>query len=250
MLRATDIVTGYGNTEVIHGASLEAAEGDITIIIGPNGSGKSTLFKSINGVLPTWEGSVSLHGDDLSGLRAHERVSYGMMTVPQGGNVFPKMTVRENLIMGGYTISDEERTENIQSVYEEFPELERFSNKQADTLSGGQQTMLAIGRSMMSDPEYLLMDEPSTGLAPNLVDQVFERIIDLNTHTGKSFLIIEQNVRKALEITDWVYVLDQGEVEYGGHIEDFVSEDELMAMYIGNKSEEDHSDSIAEEEPV
>jgi branched-chain amino acid transport system ATP-binding protein len=236
MLRAENIVTGYGTTKVIRSASLEAPKGDITTIIGPNGSGKSTFFKAISGVLDVWEGRVELFDEDLTEMRAHERVRNGISVVPQGGNVFPKMTVRENLLMGGYTVSSEKRAENIQRVYEEFPKLEAHSKKRAETLSGGQQTMLAIGRTMMTDATYLLMDEPSTGLSPGIIDQVFERIEQLNEERDKSFLIIEQNVRKALEITDWVYVLDQGTVRYHGHIDDFVSEDELIDMYIGKKS--------------
>jgi branched-chain amino acid transport system ATP-binding protein len=236
MLKGTNIVTGYDQLEVIHGCDLEVPQGEITTIIGPNGSGKSTLFNTINGSLDVWDGEIELHGEDITNLKPNERVKKGLCTVPQANMVFPKMTVRENLLMGGYTLfpDKDQIRDNINRAFEDFPRLGERESQMGEKMSGGEQAMLAIARALMADPSYLLMDEPSLGLAPDIVEDVFEKVETLNEERDISFLLVEQNVRRALEVTDWVYVLDMGEIVFKGRRDEFVDEDELIQMYIGS----------------
>jgi branched-chain amino acid transport system ATP-binding protein len=246
MLQGKNIVTGYGQLEVLHGCDIQVPEGEITTIIGPNGSGKSTLFNTLNGSLEVWNGSITLHEEDTTNLKPNERVKRGLCTVPQANKVFPKMTVRENLLMGGYTIfpDKEQIQENINQAFEDFPRLAERESQVGEKMSGGEQAMLAIARALVAEPDYLLMDEPSLGLAPDIVDDVFEKIERLNQDRDISFLLVEQNVRTALEVTDRVYVLDMGEIVFEGRTEDFVDEDELIQMYIGSESPNQEGEKI------
>jgi len=231
-LVGNNIVTGYGTHEIIHDVSVQAHDG-VTCIFGPNGSGKSTLMKSLNGILPVWSGEVTYGGTDLTGLSPADIVEEGIVTLPQDGGLFPDLTVRENLKIGGYTVSDKSVVkERRDDVLEAFPPLEEQLGAKTKSLSGGQQMMLAFARSMMIGADTFLLDEPSAGLAPSLVDDVFGMIEQL-TEFGAQVILIEQNVRAALKIADYVYILAQGELQFEGVPEDLSDEDELIELYLG-----------------
>jgi len=229
-LVAEDIVTGYGNHTVIDGVSVESRDG-ITCIFGPNGSGKSTLLKTLAGTVPVWEGTVSHRGEDISANTPHENVSRGITMLPQDGGVFGNLTVRENLLLGGYTVK-ENREQRYDEVLDAFPELEAKLDAKGASLSGGQQMMLSFGRAMMTGAEVYLLDEPSSGLAPSLVDDVFEMAGRL-VQSGAQVMLIEQNVRDAMRIADYVYILAQGRLQFEGEPESLTDEDELVEVYLG-----------------
>lgn len=229
-LVADDIVTGYGNHTVIESVSVESRDG-ITCIFGPNGSGKSTLLKSLAGVVPVWSGEITHRGTDITTNTPHENVERGVTMLPQDGGIFGNMTVRENLLLGGYT-AKQNRDERYDEVLEAFPELEAKLDAKGHSLSGGQQMMLSYGRAMMTGAELYLLDEPSSGLAPSLIDDVFEmteRLVD----SGAQVFLIEQNVREAMRIADYVYILAQGQLQYDGEPEQLADEDELVDLYLG-----------------
>jgi branched-chain amino acid transport system ATP-binding protein len=227
---------GYGQNQVLHDLTMAVKPGRVNTIIGPNGSGKSTALKTINGLVPVWSGTVHVLGQDVTDASPRDIVDMGVITVPQGGGVFPEMTVRENLRMGAYLESDGDVIRaRFDEVFEMFPVLEERQEQLAGSLSGGQQAMLSLGRGIMPDPEFLLLDEPSVGLAPNLIDDVFEHLETLK-RSGVDMLLIEQNVRKVLDIADYVYVLDQGCVTFEGGQDELRDEDELIEMYLGRRS--------------
>lgn len=231
------VTTGYGETEVLHGLSAEIASDRVNCIIGPNGSGKSTTLKTISGLLPVWEGRISVNDQDISGDEPWEIVEKGVVMLPQGSQVFPDLTVRENLRVGAYLLDESDHVdERFDYVYDLFPVLEDRADTRAKSLSGGQQTMVAMGRALMPDPTFLLLDEPSAGLAPDLVDEVFEQIRHLKD-AGVDMVIVEQNVRKVLEIAEYVYVFEQGELAFSGESEEFRDRDQLMEMYLGRRQE-------------
>lgn len=228
--------SGYGQNQVLHDLTMTVEPGIVNCIIGPNGSGKSTALNVMNGLVPVWDGTIRILGEDVTDKTPREIVERGIITVPQGGRVFPEMTVRENLRLGGYLESDDGvLAERYDTVYETFPVLEERSDQRAGSLSGGQQAMLALGRSLMADPTYLLLDEPSVGLAPNLIEEVFEHLERLKS-TGVDMLIVEQNVRKVLEIAEYIYILDQGSVRFDGAKDELTDEDELVDLYLGRRS--------------
>lgn len=229
-LSATDIVTGYGNHTVIDGVSVESRDG-ITCIFGPNGSGKSTLLKTLAGTVPVWEGKITHRGTEITGNTPHQNVEQGITMLPQDGGVFGKLSVRENLLLGGYTAS-EHRTERLDEVLDAFPELENKLDAKGKSLSGGQQMMLSYGRAMMTGAEVYLLDEPSSGLAPSLVGDVFEMTERL-VESGAQVFLIEQNVRDAMRIADYVYILAQGKLQFEGSPAELTDEDELVELYLG-----------------
>lgn len=231
-LVAEDVVTGYGSSEILHGVSVRSHDG-VTCIFGPNGSGKSTLIKVLNGILPVWSGSIRYGDTDITDYGANEVVSSGIITLPQDGGLFPNLTVRENLRMGGYTVADKDVvSERIETALAAFPALEDKLDMKALSLSGGQQMMLSFGRAMVSDSDVYLLDEPSAGLSPALVDDVFDQIGTLIDH-GAQIVLVEQNVRAALRIADHVYILAQGEKQFDGPPSDLSEEDELIELYLG-----------------
>lgn len=231
-LVAEDVVTGYGSSEILHGISVRSHDG-VTCIFGPNGSGKSTLLKALNGMVPIWSGSVRYGDTDLTDYDANQVVASGIITLPQDGGLFPNLTVRENLRMGGYTVSDKSVVEDhIEEALTAFPALEDKLSNKAKSLSGGQQMMLSFGRAMVSDSDVYLLDEPSAGLAPSLVDDVIDQVRTLVDH-GAQVLLVEQNVRAALRIADHVYILAQGEKQFDGPPADLSEEDELIELYLG-----------------
>lgn len=227
-----DIVTGYGSHEVLHGVSVESRDG-VTCIFGPNGSGKSTLLKALNGRIDVWSGSVRYGDRDFTAAGTAELVAEGIVTLPQDGGLFQNMTVRENLRLGGYTIEDKSTvTERIEQALEAFPVLREKLDDRARSLSGGQQMMLSFARAMVADSEVYLLDEPSAGLAPSLVNDVIEQVERLVAH-GAQVLLVEQNVRSALRIADHVYILAQGETQFDGEPSELSEEDELIELYLG-----------------
>jgi ABC-type branched-subunit amino acid transport system ATPase component len=231
-LVAEDVVTGYGSSEILHGVSVRSHDG-VTCIFGPNGSGKSTLIKALNGIVPVWSGSVSYGDTDLTDYNANQVVESGIVTLPQDGGLFPNLTVRENLKMGGYTVDDKSAVEDrIDEALAAFPDLQGKLPNKAKSLSGGQQMMLSFARAMVSDSDVYLLDEPSAGLAPALVDDVIEQVRTLVDH-GAQIMLVEQNVRAALRIADHVYILAQGEKQFDGPPSELSEEDELIELYLG-----------------
>jgi len=227
-----NLVSGYGNHRVVDGVSVESRDG-VTCVFGPNGSGKSTLLKTLAGVVPAWEGTVEHRGTDLTGNRPAENVHRGVTMLPQDGGIFGNLTVRENLLLGGYTVDDGTvREERFDEVLSAFPELEGKLDEKGRSLSGGQQMMLSYGRAMMTGGEVYLLDEPSSGLAPSLIDQVFEMTRRL-VESGAQVVLIEQNVREALRIADYVYILAQGQLQFEGTPDDLTDEDDLVELYLG-----------------
>jgi branched-chain amino acid transport system ATP-binding protein len=232
-LEATDLVSGYGDAIIVDGASLEMREGEMVTIIGPNGAGKSTFLKTIVGLLRVREGRVVFQGEDVTDLSAEEAIEHGICFVPQTDNVFGNLTVRENLKMGGWSLADDAVFEaRVQEVYDRFPELERRVDTPANNLSGGQQQMVAMGAGLMLDPDLLILDEPSAGLAPDLVDDMFEKITEIN-ESGTSILMVEQNARRALEESDRGVVLDMGEDRLEGTGAELLESEEVAELYLG-----------------
>ncbi len=232
-LAADTIVTGYGKQEIVHGVSLTAEAGKITCIFGPNGCGKSTLLKAIAGALPVWRGTASLDGTVLSNLPVHEVVRQGLVLMPQGGGVFPRLTVMENLRMGGYAIADKRLVEaRIEALIEQYPSLARRRRTLAGALSGGEQAMLSLARALVSEPRFILLDEPSAGLSPAMVLETLERITTL-TRQGIGILMVEQNIREAMPIADRLYILAAGEKRFEGSPADVRDDRQIMDIYMG-----------------
>jgi branched-chain amino acid transport system ATP-binding protein len=233
MLTAENIVTGYGKQEIVHGVSLSAEAGKITCIFGPNGCGKSTLLKAIAGALPVWSGTASLGDATLSNLAVHEVVRQGLVLMPQGGGVFPRLTVMENLRMGGYAIADRRLVEQrIEALIEQYPSLARRRRTAAGSLSGGEQAMLALARALVSEPRFILLDEPSAGLSPAMVIETLERITTLTAH-GIGIVMVEQNIREAMPIADKLYILAAGERRFEGRPQDVRDDRQIMDIYMG-----------------
>ncbi|MEE6208894.1 ABC transporter ATP-binding protein [Salarchaeum sp. III] len=227
-----DAVTGYENSEILHGVSMRSRDG-VTCIFGPNGSGKSTLIKALGGKLPLWSGSKRRGDRDLTNANASDMVDSGIITVPQDGGLFPTMSVKENLLLGGYTVDDKQTVQGrIDEALAAFPVLEDFLSAQAKSLSGGQQMMLSFARAMVSGADIFLLDEPSAGLAPSLVDDVMEQVQTL-VDNGKQVVLVEQNVKAALPTADHVYILAQGSTQYDGPPSGLAEEDELIELYLG-----------------
>ena len=233
MLEVKDLHVYYGMIHAIKGVSFEVNEGEIIALIGSNGAGKTTILHTISGLLSPKAGSIQFEGNELTKIPAHKIVSLGMAQVPEGRRVFPSMTVLQNLRMGAYTRTDRaEKEAALGMVFKRFPRLEERRNQPAGTLSGGEQQMLAMGRALMSNPKIILMDEPSMGLSPILVNEIFDIIASVNK-TGTTVLLVEQNARKALNIADRAYVLETGRVVGGGNAKDLLHDDSIRKAYLG-----------------
>ncbi|MCU4751441.1 ATP-binding cassette domain-containing protein [Halobacteria archaeon AArc-curdl1] len=231
-LVADEIITGYGNHTVIDGVSVETRPG-VTCIFGPNGSGKSTLLKALIGAVPVWSGSIHYGNTDITHTTAHENLKHGIVMLPQDGGIFGKLTVKENLQLGGYQVDDRSvREARLEHVLDTFPDLEPKLGAKGHSLSGGQQMMLSFGRAMMTGADLYILDEPSSGLAPSLIDDVFGMAQSL-VDQGAQVILVEQNVREALRIADYVYILAQGELQFDGPAADLLDEDELVNLYLG-----------------
>jgi branched-chain amino acid transport system ATP-binding protein len=233
LLRVERIDAAYGKVRILHGVSMVVRPAEVVSIIGPNGAGKSTVLKSVMGLLKPSAGEVVFDGRSIAGLRPDQVVRQGVAYVPQGRIVFKDMTVTENLEMGAYTLGDRGRQrELMEGVFAIFPRLGERPRQQAGTMSGGEQQMLAMGRAMMSEPKMILMDEPSLGLAPLFVEQVFDRIGELKAQ-GMTLLLVEQNAVKSLSISDRAYVLELGRNRFTGTGADLLADDRVRRLYLG-----------------
>lgn len=231
-LRARNVEAGYDRHQVLHGVSFESRDG-VTCIFGPNGSGKSTFLKTLNGIVPVWSGTVTYGDVDITETKTEDLVTEGIATLPQGGGIFGSLSVEENLLVGAFTVRDEAVIERRKSeVLDVFPALSDKLNQKARDLSGGQQMMVSLGRAMMTGADTYLLDEPSAGLAPRLVDDAFELVSRL-VDQGAQVVLVEQNVRAALRLADYVYILAEGEVQFDGVPGDLSEEDELIELYLG-----------------
>lgn len=231
VLEVKRLTAGYGGPPVIDGVSIVAGRGAITAIVGPNGAGKSTLLKAIAGLIRPTAGKVTVLGTDVTGQPAERLVSKGVAYVPQVANVFPDLTIRENLDMGGYSRKSGVR-ERIEQLFLLFPDLAASSHRRANTLSGGQRTMLALARGLMVDPAVLILDEPSAGLAPKFQGLIWERIEEIKA-TNVAVLVIEQNTRETLRHAQWAYVLVLGQNRLEGPGKDLLEDEEVINLYVG-----------------
>ena len=235
LLELDDVVSGYGDAIIVHGVDMSVADGEMVTIIGPNGAGKSTLLKTVVGVVQARDGSITFDGADITGLPPEDVVEHGICYVRQNDNIFPNLSVMENLKMGAWPAQGEEWfdfEERLKEVYRQFPVLEERTDQPAGALSGGQQQMVAMGTATILDPDLLVLDEPSAGLAPQLVEEVFEKIVAIND-AGTTVLMVEQNARTALESSDRGFVLDMGEDRFEGTGEELLNSDEVAELYLG-----------------
>ena len=232
MLKVNDINVYYGANHAIKNISFEVNDGEIVTLIGANGAGKTTTLQTISGLLHTRTGSIEFMGKNIVGVPPHKVVAHGLAQVPEGRRVFLQMTVEENLQMGAFTRPNSEIDPGIADVYERFPRLKERRKQIAGTLSGGEQQMLAMGRALMSKPKLLMLDEPSMGLAPILVEQIFDIIRELN-HAGVTILLVEQNARMALSIAHRGYVLETGKIVATGTGEQLLEDEAVKKAYLG-----------------
>lgn len=232
MLKVNDINVYYGSIHAIKGVSFEVNEGEIVTLIGANGAGKSTVLKTVSGLLHSKTGSVEFLGNSISGVAPHKIVKSGLAQVPEGRRIFLQMTVEENLDMGAFTQGGKTVNDDMAKVYDQFPRLKERRKQIAGTLSGGEQQMLAMGRALMSRPKLLMLDEPSMGLAPILVEQIFD-IIKLLHKDGTTILLVEQNAQMALSVADRAYVLETGKITLSGTGEELIRSDEIRRAYLG-----------------
>ena len=232
LLELHDIHTYYGNIEALKGVSLRVEEGEVVTLIGSNGAGKSTTLRSISGLTPPREGSIRFEGREIGETAAQDIVRLGISQSPEGRHCFPRMTVRENLDMGAYLRRDKDVASDLDRVFDLFPRLKEREKQKAGTMSGGEQQMLAIGRALMANPKLLLLDEPSLGLAPVIVDRIYEIIREIN-HRGVTILLVEQNANAALEAAKRGYVLEVGEVALADDAEKLLSNPDVQKAYLG-----------------
>lgn len=233
MLKIDNIDVYYGAIHALKGISLEVKEGEIVTLIGANGAGKSTTLRTISGLLKPKTGSITFLGQDIAGVRAHEIVKKGISQVPEGRRVFAEMTVMENLDLGAFVRKDKAGIQqDLKHVFELFPRLEERKNQSAGTLSGGEQQMLAMGRALMSRPKLLLLDEPSMGLAPLLIKEIFNIIVDINK-SGTTVLLVEQNANMALSIANRAYVLETGRITLSGRAKELAASEDVRKAYLG-----------------
>ena len=233
MLEVKDLQVYYGMIQAIKGISFEVNQGEVIALIGANGAGKTTILHTVTGLLAPKKGSIMFEGQDITKVPAHKIVSMGMAHVPEGRRVFAQLSVYDNLKMGAYTRTDKnEIEESLEMVYKRFPRLEERKNQMAGTLSGGEQQMLAMGRALMSKPKIILMDEPSMGLSPIFVNEIFDIIQEVSA-SGTTVLLVEQNAKKALSIADRAYVLETGNIALEGDAKILMNDDSIKKAYLG-----------------
>jgi branched-chain amino acid transport system ATP-binding protein len=234
ILRVTDLAVSYGAIAALNGISFEVAAGSIVTLIGGNGAGKTTTLRTISGLLRAKRGSIRFLGEDLTALPAHKIVARGLCHVPEGRMIFSNLSVDENLAMGAYLQNDAAlNAKNRDYVFSIFPRLSERLRQTAGTLSGGEQQMLAIGRALMSNPKFLMLDEPSLGIAPRLISTIFEKIVEINRVHGITILLVEQNANLALEVSRYAYVLETGRVAMEGESKQLRTDPRLKATYLG-----------------
>ena len=233
MLEVKNLEVYYGVICALKGISFEVNEGEIVSLIGANGAGKTTMMQSVVGLIPKKSGTVTFNGQDITKTPCHKIVQLGMTQVPEGRRIFQELSVYENLLMGAYSTRDQQRFKtDLDSIFDRFPRLKERRNQIAGTLSGGEQQMLAMSRALMSHPKLLMLDEPSMGLAPILVDQIFDIIKELHA-SGTTILLVEQNATKALQIADRAYVLETGKITLSGTGAELAQSDEVRKAYLG-----------------
>ena len=232
LLKVQGLKSGYGAVEVLRGVDLQVMPGETVALLGSNGAGKTTLNLTLSGLVAMRAGQVQFDGQDITGLHSREVVSHGLIHVPEGRKVFPNLSVHENLELGAFTRGRERRAQNLDKVYDTFPRLKERVTQLAGTLSGGEQQMLAIGRGLMAEPRLLILDEPSLGLSPLLVEEMFTLIAQLRS-TGLAVLLVEQNVGQSLDIADRAYVMENGMIRFTGTPADLLASDTLRQAYLG-----------------
>ncbi len=232
MLNITELESGYGDLQILRKISLTVEKGEIVALLGPNGAGKTTTLKTIMGILPDISGEIVFDGKNINDFSTHNISKMGLSYIPEDRRLFPGMTVIDNLLMGGYSLTKEETKDNLAKVFDLFPRLEERKKQYAGTMSGGERQMLAIGRGLMLDPKMIIVDEPSLGLAPNLVEDTFAVFSDLQKE-GVTILVVEQNVNLTLEHSDRAYILEQGEINMEGKSEDLKENEYVQNVYLG-----------------
>lgn len=232
MLQVEDLTAGYGDVRILRGASFTVTEGQIVALIGANGAGKTTALKTISGLLPAQSGRILFGGEPIHNWPSHRTVAAGLVQVPEGRHLFSHMSVDENLLLGSFRRGRSKRAQTLEHVYALFPRLEERKNQLAGTLSGGEQQMLAVGRALMTQPRLLMLDEPSLGLAPLIVMDIF-RIIREIRETGTTVLIVEQNAVQTLRMADYGYVLENGEIVLEGSGEQLLQNEQIRSAYLG-----------------
>ena len=233
MLEASNVSAGYGMVQILWEVSFKIKEKEIVSIIGPNGAGKTTLVKTIMGLLPATSGTIQFKGENIQNLPPYEIVKKKISLIPEGRDIFPKMNVEENILLGAYTIKDKQRVQDSKErIFQIFPVLRKKQKALAQTLSGGEQQMLVIGRSLMSNPELLILDEPSLGLAPIIVAKVLDTLRQINDE-GVAVLLVEQNIRDSLNIANRAYVLEEGKIIIDGKGRELLSNDHIKEVYLG-----------------
>jgi branched-chain amino acid transport system ATP-binding protein len=234
MLEIKNLTVNYGAINALHGISLSVPTGSIVTLIGSNGAGKTTTLKTISGLLKPKSGEIIYDGKNIAGLPPHSVVARGLSHVPEGRMIFANLSVRENLQMGAYLVRDKKVVRrDLESVFAAFPRLKERAQQIAGTLSGGEQQMLAIGRALMSQPKFLMLDEPSLGLAPLLVKAIFEKIVEINRERGLTILLVEQNANRALEISNFGYVLETGKITLQGDSASLRQNPQVKSAYLG-----------------
>jgi len=236
MLEVGELVSGYGKSEVLKGVTLEVNTGQIVTIIGPNGAGKTTLFRTIFGLLPVRRGKILFENEDLSKGAPLSRIRKGIALVPQGRNVFPDLSVLENMEMGAYSVNDNEQVgKSMEECYRLFPVLRERKGQRAATLSGGEQQMLVIARALMSKPRFIMLDEPSLGISPRLVKEIFKTIDTINKSTEVTICLVEQNANIALRLGHFGYVMEGGQVKMSGPTADLLNDQRVKHTYLGKR---------------
>ena len=236
MLEVSDLVSGYGKSEVLREINLKVVKGQIVTIIGPNGAGKTTLFRTIFGLLPVRKGTVVFEGEDLSKLSPLARIQRGIALVPQGRAVFPDLSVLENMEMGAYTVKDKKQVqETMEKCYHLFPVLRERMKQRAGTLSGGEQQMLVIARALMSKPRFLMLDEPSLGISPRLVKEIFKTIDAINKDRNLTICLVEQNANIALKHAHFGYVMEGGQIRISGSTQELMNDERVKHAYLGKR---------------
>ena len=232
ILKVSGLRVAYGGIQAVKGVDLEVRRGELVSLIGANGAGKTTTLKAITGMQPVTDGTVEFRGKNITGKGAYNLVYEGLCMVPEGRGVFTRMTIEENLHMGAYIRKDKEIKSDMERIYGIFPRLKERRDQLAGTMSGGEQQMLAMGRALMSQPKVLLLDEPSMGLSPIMVDKIFEVVEDISKQ-GVTVLLVEQNAKRALKLADRGYVMDSGEISMSGNAEDLIHDPRVRAAYLG-----------------